>query len=225
MQPLQSRPHAPMHTQAPVQQQPSAGQQLATTAPAESKRGWWQSGSFSFSDVIDMINPLQHLPIISTIYRKLTHDEMGDAARVVGDTLFGGLTGNWISSLATSLANAFVSQGTGKDIGEHLVASVESLTAGSASVAAAQASPQAAPRSVPEVSPQAVPPIMVTRASQASMSDPVPAPVPETAVSVSRLDRATGIAPEQATVGQLAMSRYQQQIVIDRISDNTDYWV
>ena len=32
------------------------------------------SDGFSFLDVLDIINPLQHLPVISTLYRQVTGD-------------------------------------------------------------------------------------------------------------------------------------------------------
>ncbi|MGB6086494.1 MAG: hypothetical protein WBF74_07845, partial [Parvibaculum sp.] len=35
------------------------------------------AGEFGFSDFLDVINPLQHIPIVSSIYRELTGDELG----------------------------------------------------------------------------------------------------------------------------------------------------
>jgi hypothetical protein len=43
-----------------------------------------------FSDVVAILNPLQNLPIVGTIYRKLTGDEPHPAARVLGGLLWGG---------------------------------------------------------------------------------------------------------------------------------------
>jgi len=86
--------------------------------------GIWEGKSFSFWDVLDAINPLQHIPIISTIYRKITGDEMGYAARITGDALYSGLFGSLISGLVSGVANVFVDARTGKDIGEHVLASV-----------------------------------------------------------------------------------------------------
>jgi len=77
---------------------------------------------------MDVINPLQHIPIISTIYRKLTGDQMGYASRIVGDTLFGGVFGSFISGAISALANVFVDALTGKDIGEHMIAAVKPVT-------------------------------------------------------------------------------------------------
>ena len=70
--------------------------------------------SFSFRDVIDVINPLQHIPIISTVYRNITHDEIKAPARILGGGLFGGVIG-----AVSGLINAISTKITGKDIGEH----------------------------------------------------------------------------------------------------------
>lgn len=91
----------------------------------EKPSGVWETGTFSWRDIVDALNPLQHIPVISTIYRKLTGDQMGYASRIAGDTLFGGVVGSLISSLVSSIVNVFVDSTTGKDIGEHLVAAVK----------------------------------------------------------------------------------------------------
>lgn len=49
--------------------------------------------SLGFDDFLDVINPLQHLPIIGTLYRALTGDEISAPAKIAGDTLFGGIYG------------------------------------------------------------------------------------------------------------------------------------
>jgi|GEM_PF-3374204 hypothetical protein len=51
------------------------------------------SQTMSFDDVVDMINPLQHIPAISTIYRALADEAINPVSRIVGDTLYGGITG------------------------------------------------------------------------------------------------------------------------------------
>jgi len=47
----------------------------------------------SFGDFIDAVNPLQHIPIISSIYRKVSGDEIADAPKFVGAALYGGPVG------------------------------------------------------------------------------------------------------------------------------------
>jgi hypothetical protein len=84
----------------------------------------WQARQASFSDFLDAINPLQHIPVISTMYRQLTGDDMGYMSRIAGDTLYGGIFGSIISGLVSSLANVLVDAATGKDIPEHVMAAV-----------------------------------------------------------------------------------------------------
>lgn len=72
---------------------------------------------FTFLDFVDMINPLQHIPIVSTAYREITGDELDPGARLAGDTLYGGPIG-----LAASVFNVVLEHNTGKDVGEHVVA-------------------------------------------------------------------------------------------------------
>jgi hypothetical protein len=77
------------------------------------------SQGFSFKDLLDVINPLQHLPVVSVIYRHLTGDTITPAAKVVGDTAYGGPIG-----LATSLGDLLFQDLTGKGVGDTVYAMV-----------------------------------------------------------------------------------------------------
>lgn len=68
---------------------------------------------FSFHDLLDIINPLQHLPIIGTLYRAITGDHIGKFEKVAGDTLYGGLWG-----AVSSVADVAFEAVTGKDFGD-----------------------------------------------------------------------------------------------------------
>jgi hypothetical protein len=68
------------------------------------------------ADVLDIINPFQHLPIISQIYREITNDHIKAGARMMGGTIFGGGVG-----LASSSVNAMVQEETGKDVSENIM--------------------------------------------------------------------------------------------------------
>jgi hypothetical protein len=46
-----------------------------------------------FDDFLDVINPLQHLPVVGMLYRAITGDEISAPAKIAGDTLFGGIYG------------------------------------------------------------------------------------------------------------------------------------
>ena len=70
----------------------------------------------SFSDVLDIINPLQHIPIINTIYQHLTGDTEGALADVAGGTLWAGPIG-----LVTSLIDLAVKSETGKSISDNIL--------------------------------------------------------------------------------------------------------
>ncbi len=72
---------------------------------------------FTFLDFVDMINPLQHIPVVATAYRQITGDEMDHGARLAGGTLYGGPIG-----LAASAFNVLLEHNTGKDMGDHVVA-------------------------------------------------------------------------------------------------------
>lgn len=76
-------------------------------------------GDMSFWDFLDIINPLQHIPIVSTIYREITGDTIQPSMRIMGDMLYGGVIGGM-----ASIANAVVEQATGQDVGETVMASL-----------------------------------------------------------------------------------------------------
>ncbi|MGO1119517.1 hypothetical protein ACTL6U_12460 [Rhodovibrionaceae bacterium A322] len=73
----------------------------------------------AFDDLVDMVNPLQHLPVVSTLYREFTGDGISGQARIVGGTLFGGPLG----ALA-SVGNELLKQASGADLGEHAMAAL-----------------------------------------------------------------------------------------------------
>lgn len=75
------------------------------------------AGEFTFGDFIDIINPLQHIPVVSTLYREITGDEISPHARIFGDTLFGGPMG-----FVSAIAEVFYEEVTGEDPGETLLA-------------------------------------------------------------------------------------------------------
>lgn len=67
---------------------------------------------FSFLDLLDVINPLQHIPIVNNIYREVTGDTINNAARIAGGTLYGGFIG-----AAVAVANVVSVNESGQDIG------------------------------------------------------------------------------------------------------------
>ena len=71
---------------------------------------------FTFEDFLDTINPLQHIPLVSTIYRELTGDKISLMPNIIGGALFGGPIG-----AGAAIFNTAVNKETGKDIGQHVL--------------------------------------------------------------------------------------------------------
>jgi hypothetical protein len=72
---------------------------------------------FGFGDLLDMINPLHHIPLVGTIYRAMTGDEIRPVSRVIGGGIFGGALG-----AAGGLINAVIEEETGRDIPQSALA-------------------------------------------------------------------------------------------------------
>jgi hypothetical protein len=109
----------------------------AASAPGASHA--WKDGSFGFHDLLDTLNPLQHIPVIGSIYRWATGDEPGNVARIVGDGIFGGVIG-----LGAGLLSVAVKEETGKDPGEMMIAALTGESAAQVKLGAAAAQPVAA---------------------------------------------------------------------------------
>src|SRR5579863_9908549 len=93
---------------------------LAAAGPAPAQNSafhaWKDPKGFGFRDLIDIVNPLQHLPIIGSIYRWVTGDRPGEAAQIAGDALYGGLIG-----VGIGLASAATEDSQGRDVGEQVI--------------------------------------------------------------------------------------------------------
>lgn len=86
----------------------------ASSAAPTTKTAATDTDHKSFWDNLwDTVNPLEHFPVVSTIYDKVTHNHVGDLEKVAGDTLYGGPMG-----LASSLANVAFEHITGKSFGD-----------------------------------------------------------------------------------------------------------
>ena len=70
-----------------------------------------------FWDFVDIVNPLQHIPVVNTIYRELTGDSIKGVSRIIGGGIYGGVIG-----LVAGIGSAIVAETTGKDPGEHVLA-------------------------------------------------------------------------------------------------------
>jgi hypothetical protein len=97
--------------------QPAQGTAGSQGSPAPSKTSDPVSGDFSFDDLVDIVNPLQHLPVVGTLYRAITHDTIKTPEKIAGDTLYGGLWG-----FASSVADTAFQAVTGRNFGDTVLA-------------------------------------------------------------------------------------------------------
>jgi hypothetical protein len=74
-------------------------------------------GDFTFDDFLDIINPLQHIPIVNLIYREATGDKISGTAQIIGSTLLGGPLG-----MVSGVISAILEQETGKGTAETAIA-------------------------------------------------------------------------------------------------------
>ena len=65
----------------------------AVSARFSAKNSLFGKDGLNFRDIIDLINPLQHIPIVGRIYRAITNDDIAPGIRVAGGSLFGGPMG------------------------------------------------------------------------------------------------------------------------------------
>jgi hypothetical protein len=111
---------------------------LPSTQPPQTNAAGQDSSGFSFHDFLSIINPLQHLPVIGTLYRALTGDTIGTPEKIAGDTLYGGLWG-----AVASIADTAFAAVTGKDVGDTILAMFTGGSHKSPAAIAANAMPAA----------------------------------------------------------------------------------
>jgi hypothetical protein len=139
----------------------------------------------AFADILDLFNPLQHIPIVSSIYRAITGDEISGTAKVLGGALFGGPLG-----FVAGMVDAISAQVAGGDLGEMAIAAAfggedQGQTTAVAAAGTIEAKPKPAQVTAlapaPEV--QAAPAAFRTVAKTTAMPGPIisttvkPAPV------------------------------------------------
>lgn len=93
--------------------QPMPVARVAEAAKAESGE---KKESF-FQHILDIINPLQHLPIVGTIYRAATGERLDPVEKIGGSALYGGLWG-----AVTAVADVAFEAITGKSVEDTVMA-------------------------------------------------------------------------------------------------------
>ena len=170
------------------------------------------AGNLSFGDLLDVVNPLQHLPVVGTLYRAVSGDQIGDPEKVIGDTIYGGPLG-----LVSSLADLAFKHITGKDFGSTVLAFVTGEDdAKPVAVAAAKPSQTqpapAASASLPATTrpPKSIAALPSSPANGASPVSPQIMPTPDLAALTAALKR-SGI--DAGTSARAALA-YQQSMVL-----------
>ena len=79
-------------------------EQSNTSSNITSKKGFvnkfFGSDGFNFKDVLDLINPLHHIPIVGAVYRSLSNDKIAPAIKLAGGALLVALQGQAWRQLA-----------------------------------------------------------------------------------------------------------------------------
>ena len=176
------------------------------TAAKTNTHTWKDGGSFGFHDVIDTLNPLQHIPVVSTVYRWLTGDNPGNVAEVVGDGIYVGPVGIGVGFMSIALKEE-----TGKGPGEMAMAMIAGPDTSESKVASAGAGATATPATPSQPTAAAV--AAAPASAPASLPPPPVAGIPLTSVMGAPLPpsrppaaAASGAAatPEQAFLNQKA---------------------
>ncbi|MDP6786620.1 MAG: hypothetical protein QGI13_05765 [Rhodospirillales bacterium] len=199
----------------PAAQTPTAAAP-AGAAGADKPFSLFGDDGFTFADFIDIINPLQHIPVLSTLYRHLTGDTIDAAPRVMGGTLFGGPIG-----AVASLINVFIEESTGKDLGEHAVALFTDEAAGGGTAVAESEVAEArfetasggADEPVAATTDAIVATVRANRFAGATIAAPMgsqPPPPPPLALS-PRKDQATSPSPRQIALATTQLHQGKRQ--------------
>jgi hypothetical protein len=127
-------------------------QPMQLSGGGETESWLFGEDGFGFDDLLDIVNPLQHIPVVSSLYRWITGDEIAPAASIAGGALFGGPIG-----AAGAVAGVAIAEATGRDLGEHAIAMVfgdDSAPASATDLAALDPAPVPPAMSMPAEAPQ-----------------------------------------------------------------------
>lgn len=162
----------------------------------------------SFWDLLDIVNPLQHIPIVGAIYRDITGDKIGGLAKMAGGFLFGGPIGAAAAAVDTTVLVA-----SGKDLGSHTMAlfSGDSDDDSKTMLADAQKEPPA-PTASPRTKVTADPLHFDTKEQTDIPVSAAPAPVvantaPTSPMALPPTATALGVTPQTQAAAQAAIAQ------------------
>ena len=92
-------------------------QTLKASSPEGPRFHPFGEDGLSFLDLVDVVNPLHHIPVVGPMYREITGDVINPLPRITGSTLFFGPIGAGLAA-----ADVVLEETTGQDTGEHILA-------------------------------------------------------------------------------------------------------
>jgi hypothetical protein len=183
-------------------------------------------GKSFFQNVLDILNPLEHLPVVSTIYHAITGNQSGDLEKVAGDTLYGGPIG-----LVSSLADLAFEKITGKDFGDTMLSMVglggndgasDKATALASNTAQTQDAEVAQTAALNKASLMTAPATQIAQSAAASFTASISPMLPVANAAPTQLTTSASTRPATATAPTSAtMASSASQSVVD-ISPQTD---
>jgi len=176
----------------------STAQSLAASQPSKGTVAAFDNGDTpSFHDLLAIINPLQHIPIISTIYRQLTGDNESAMSSIIGGALYGGPIG-----MAASMIDLGVHDATGKSAGDNLVALVtgsdktkDTMTAAAAPAAPARPTGTATAASGSDPAAPAKTAAATPSTAMAALGPTPKMPMPSASAAMAKPARPIALAP------------------------------
>lgn len=153
--------------------------------PTPDGKFWASDDGPSFGEFLDMINPLQHIPVISSIYRAITGDEIGAGPRAIGGMIYGGPLGMIAAGIT-----ALFEEASGGDVATTVAHLVEDMFDGASGDAADPAANVAENAGNPSDAPAAAAPVAMAAAQAAA--EPMPQLTARQAALLSSLSPAAG---------------------------------
>ena len=124
------RPAAADRSGATVTRAPTVGRDAQRThatggraeVAAVEGPSFWGDDGFGFDDLLDLVNPLQHIPLVSTVYRAITGDQIAAGPRMLGHALFSVTPVGAAIGLVSGAVEAAIEHNTGSDPGGMVLA-------------------------------------------------------------------------------------------------------
>jgi hypothetical protein len=174
--------------------------------------------TMSFGDFLDMVNPLQHIPVLSSIYRDATGDTINPVSRIAGDTMYAGIMGvasAGVGALAAIGSEIFAANNDGQSAPSALVTALFGKDDPSTTKLASAATPTATDTPTQQPAPQLA--LLQTPATQSAIlqmpdldkNTPVvaavqPAPFQPTSTQIAAAQVAAKSSPIPAAAAQAA---------------------